>query len=183
MSDYATLKDLIERADGDEIVRRGMPLLRLRYRQAVPLAADIETTVSDPQFDDVVLAEDDGLLYRYAMDSWKPFVTAKIDRVLEDACAVADDYMRGRYELPLTATPRSLVLAVCDIARFNLYDDGVTETVQVRYDHAMKYLEKIAKGTIALDSAEAVPQEDGPGSANITGPGRVMGRDQMKDLL
>ena len=45
MSQYATLLNLIYRADGDEVIQRGLSSLRATYRQEVPSAASLVTTV------------------------------------------------------------------------------------------------------------------------------------------
>ncbi|MEZ5571173.1 MAG: DUF1320 domain-containing protein [Halioglobus sp.] len=181
MSQYATVKDLIYRTDGDEIVQRGLSNLRATYRQEVSSAALLDS-VSDPRVDDIAMAEDDGFLYRFDGESWAAVPTPKIDRALLDASDIADDYLRGRYTLPLAGLPRALVLNVSDIARYFLYDDAVTEIVEKRYQGAVQWLGKVASGAITLDSTEASPPETSTGSANISGPGRIFSRDSMRDL-
>jgi phage gp36-like protein len=182
MTQYATLKDLIYRADGDEVVQRGLSSLRATYRHEVPSAASLDAAVSDPRVDDVAMATDDGLLYLYNGTTWSAIETPKVDQALLDASAVADDYLRGRYTLPLAGLPRTLVLMVCDIARYFLYDDAVIDIVEKRYRDAVSWLIKIAAGTVTLDSVEAEPPATSTGSANISGPGRVFSRDSMRDL-
>lgn len=182
MSQYATLKDLIERTDGNEVVQRGVSSLLLNYRQSAATAANLVDTISGPVVDDAVLAEDDGLLYRFDGQSWAAIATPKIDRALTDASTIVDDYLRGRYALPLPGIPRSIVLHVCDIARYFLYDDAATEQVAERYKAAITWLKSVAAGTVVLDSTEAPLPEQSKGSANITGPGRVFSRDTMEDF-
>ena len=179
---YATLKDLIYRADGDEVVQRGLSSLRATYRQEVPTAADLATAISDPRPDDVALVALDGLLYWYNGATWSAIATPKVDRALLDASAVADDYLRGKYTLPLVGIPHTLVLMVCDIARYYLYDDTATETVVRRYKDAMAWLIQVANGTVPLDTIDAPTPASGKGSATITGSGRVFSRDSMRDL-
>jgi len=182
MSQYATLKDLVYRADGDEVVQRGLSTLRANYRQEVTSAANLVDSVADPRVDDIAMAADDGLLYLFNGETWSAIPTPKIDRALQDASDIADDYLRGRYTLPLAGLPRALVLMVCDIARYFLYDDAVTDIVEKRYKDALSWLRKVAAGTVQLDSAEAEPPSTSTGSANISGPDRVFSRDSMRDL-
>lgn len=179
---YATLKDLIYRADGDEVVQRGLSALRITYRQVVPTTAELSTAIADPRPDDVALVELDGRLYLYNGVIWSAIDTPKIDRALEDASAFADDFLRGRYLLPLAGVPRTLTLMVCDITRYYLYDDAATETIERRYKDAQAWLIKIANGTVTLDGAEAQPKASSTGSAHIGGTGRVFSRDSMSDL-
>lgn len=40
-------------------------------------------------------------------------------------------------------TPDSLVLKACDIARYYLHENGVTEIIQKRYDYALKWLDEV----------------------------------------
>lgn len=182
MSQYATLMDLIYRADGDEIVQRGLSHLRATYRQEVPAEADLDSAVADPRIDDIALVAEDGLLYLYNGVTWSAIPTPKIDRALLDASAFADDFLRGRYLLPLAGIPRTLTLMVCDIARYYLYDDAATETVERRYKDAHAWLIKIANGTVTLDGTEAEPKASSTGSAHISGSGRVFSRGSMEGL-
>ena len=46
--------------------------------------------------------------------------------------------------------PSDLALHTCNIARYNLYDNGVTETVEKRYDDAIKWLDKVKKNPTML---------------------------------
>lgn len=179
---YATLKDLIYRADGDEVVQRGLSALRATYRQEVPSEADLVTAISDPRPDDVALVADDGVLYWYNGATWSTITSPKVDRALLDASAMADDYLRAKYTLPLAGIPHTLVLMVCDIARYYLYDDAATETVVRRYKDAIAWLIQIANGTVPLDGVDAPPVETSTGSAQLSGPGRVFSRDSMKGL-
>ena len=164
---YATLQDLIQRADGDEIVQRGLSDLRLRYRQAVAQAADLADIISGPTADDVALAEDDDLLYRYSGESWSAIAAPKITRALEDASALADDHLRSRHVLPLAGVPRTLVFAVCDIARYYLYDDKPTEIVAERHRLALAWLKSLAAGSVVLDGTQAPVVEGAPGQVTL----------------
>lgn len=73
-----------------------------------------------------------------------------VDGKLADADAEIDGYLAGRYTLPLATVPVALRRIGCDIARYHLYDDRVTEAVQKRYDDAIKFLRMVAKGEVQL---------------------------------
>lgn len=79
---------------------------------------------------------------------------------LADADAEIDGYLAGRYTLPLTTVPEALRRIACDIARYHLYDDRVTEAVQKRYDDAIKFLVLVSKGQVQLgvDTGGDTPQ-------------------------
>lgn len=179
---YATLKDLIYRADGDEIVQRGLSFLRAAYRQEVPTAADLVSAISDPRPDDVALVAEDGLLYLYNGDAWSAIDAPKVNQALADASAFADDYLRGKYVLPLAGTPRTLVLTVCDLARYFLYDDAAPELVTRRYKDAREWLIKLSQGAVTLDGVEAPAAPAGTGSATLVADERVFSRDSMSGL-
>ena len=49
-----------------------------------------------------------------------------------------------------TTIPEALILKTCDIARYYLHDDQVTDVVQKRYDQAVKWFEKVQKNPAML---------------------------------
>lgn len=46
--------------------------------------------------------------------------------------------------------PKSLVLKTCDIARYYLYENGVTEIVEARYKQAIDWLKLVGKNPAML---------------------------------
>lgn len=75
------------------------------------------------------------------------------DAVLAQAIADADAEINGyltAYLLPLATVPANFVRIACDITRYYLYDDAVTEAVKAHYDNAVKYLSQIASGKISV---------------------------------
>jgi len=73
---------------------------------------------------------------------------AVLDQAIADATAEINGYLTTY--LPLANVPANLVRIGCDVARYYLYDDAVTDQVQTRYDQAIKYLSQVAKGQISL---------------------------------
>jgi len=104
-----------------------------------------------------------------------------IARAIDDATGEIDARLVKRYPLPLETTPRLLTRVACDIARFYLYQDRVTETVEKRYAAAIKLLDGIARGDVSLGLESTQQPQDGP--AEITSAERLFKRSSMGDLL
>ena len=81
--------------------------------------------------------------------------TTVLGRALADADAEIDSYLALRYTLPLASTPLVINRLACDIARYRLQDDGVTETVRTRYQDAVGLLKRLATGDVLLASMAA----------------------------
>jgi phage gp36-like protein len=84
---------------------------------------------------------------------------------LDAASAIMDGYISVKYALPLVApTSPMLVEMCCDIARYRLYRDQVTETVANREKRAMTWLREVAQGLVKIDSpgtaVEPAPRPD-----------------------
>lgn len=66
-----------------------------------------------------------------------------------------DGYLRSRYELPLNAHLPLLRILAIDLSIYRLYSRrmqaDLPDSIQKKYDEAIKTLEKIQKGIIALD--------------------------------
>ncbi|TIM13881.1 MAG: DUF1320 domain-containing protein [Mesorhizobium sp.] len=63
-----------------------------------------------------------------------------------------DGYIAGRYTLPLALRPPILTGIACDIARYRLAGNSrpCTEEMRDRYRDGIRYLEKVAGGTVSL---------------------------------
>jgi phage gp36-like protein len=85
---------------------------------------------------------------------------------VEKAIARADRkinrYLAGRNELPLTSD--DVVDLACDITRYYLYANQVTELVKERFHDAIKELEKMAARKIAVVDTAGT---DAPESATV----------------
>lgn len=73
----------------------------------------------------------------------------KLNFALTDASAEIDSYL-GRYSLPLSSIPPVLIRIACDVARYYLYDDIMTDEVKERYKLARDYMTSVSKGTVTL---------------------------------
>lgn len=74
-----------------------------------------------------------------------------INRALTDADAQINGYLAARYTLPLTVPlPTILERLACDIARYALHEDRVTEIVDARYRDAIALLRDVSAGRAEL---------------------------------
>lgn len=74
---------------------------------------------------------------------------AILAKALTNADAKINSYLTA-YSLPLVSIPANFELIACDIARYYLFKDAVPNAVKDRYDNAIKYLEQVGTGRIAL---------------------------------
>lgn len=110
-------------------------------------------------------------------------VASVLDVALDDATALINGYLAGRYTLPLATPPEMLERLCCDIARYGLYDNGASEQISKRYDDAVRYLEQVAAGKITLGVAtqgEAPVSNDLP---VIESGGSVFNRQISKGFI
>ncbi len=71
-----------------------------------------------------------------------------VDRAVEWGEGVANDYLNAAGVLVPVPTPKELVGYICDLARWRLYDDQITETVKLRYDAAIAWFTALVAGRI-----------------------------------
>lgn len=83
--------------------------------------------------------------------------SAVMASALESADAEIDSYLASRYPLPLTPVPRVVTLWACEIARYRLHKNAVTEVVSERYKAVIRALENSAKGVIRLGAEPPAP--------------------------
>lgn len=87
-----------------------------------------------------------------------------IQQALDDADALINGHLAARYQLPLASVPPVLVQYACDIARFLLFKDAAPEVVARRYQDALRFLERVASGTISL-GVQPAPAAAAPAAA------------------
>ena len=85
-----------------------------------------------------------------------------LQQAIEDATNDINSYLQGHYSLPLVTIPAVLTRLACDLTRYYLFDTSVTEQVDKRYKAVIRYLERVAKGTIVLpiDNGEVQAYEN-----------------------
>ncbi len=104
---------------------------------------------------------------------------AVVARAIADAEAEIDASLGTRYQLPLTSVPPRLERLTCDMARYFLYDDRVTESVRVRYEDAQRTLKAIAAGTQTIEGAAVLEKQAAGGGVSSRTPARVFNADTL----
>ncbi len=104
-----------------------------------------------------------------------------VSRALGDADAEINGYLAAQYTLPLASVPAVLVRLACDIARYQLSADRVTESVRDRYKDAVAFLKSLSKGEAQLGVETGQPAQPTESGVAFTGPGRVFNREMLRD--
>lgn len=135
----------------------------------------------------MLYATPEGLVKRYGEQSIKTLATSvdspKVAEALEDASQTIDSYLAGRYTLPLKSVPAVLERHCCYIARYFLEKNRATEQARRDYDDSIRYLEKVANGTISLGISEDGETVEGDNVAIIESQGSIWARDRAKGFI
>lgn len=108
-----------------------------------------------------------------------------IARALTQASAEIDTHLSARYATPIDGLPAALVTPCVNIAVYNLAirHTTLTTTIEDRYKHAVKLLERIADGKAGLGADEPrVSGEPGvsSGGAAFSANKRVFSRRSVE---
>lgn len=117
-------------------------------------------------------------LLRLAMTPTGELDQTALAIALNDASALVDGYLAGRYPLPLAHVPAALVPICADIARHRLYGEQAPEQVAKRNEAALAFLKSVGKGELALGLAADGEQLESQNLAQLHSDGRVFGRDK-----
>lgn len=81
---------------------------------------------------------------------------------LEQASAEIDSHLSARYRTPIPGEPLALQTPCVNIAVYNLAvrHTALTETIEDRYKHAVRLLERIAEGKAGLGGDEPSVSSD-----------------------
>jgi len=107
---------------------------------------------------------------------------AALDTAIEDASALIDTYLAKRWDVPITAPPRSLVNLCVDLACYLLSrsDGQLSEDIRKRHEDALATLKDVAGGALDLPGLDSAPSGEGtiagPGAVVMAGPERIFGR-------
>lgn len=102
-------------------------------------------------------------------------------KALESAEGEINAYVAAKYELPMVNVPVIVRDYACDIARYRLCGAEVTETevIRTRYEDAIKFFARVAKGDVTLgidlSNASATPS----GSVKSSLPVKAFNDDAM----
>ncbi len=102
-----------------------------------------------------------------------------VGRALADADAEIDGYLVALYALPLASVPALLVRMACDIARYRLFGDRVTEQVRQLYTDAVRDLKAIASGAIKIDGVAPLAPSAASTAIKVSAPAPMFGRDTL----
>lgn len=90
---------------------------------------------------------------------------AVLQKAIDDAEAEAGSYIQAA-GLKLTSAPPVLVIKVCDIARYFIYDDAVSGIIEDRYKAAIDWLKAVVRNPQMLDGT-ALPVSINPSHAAV----------------
>ncbi len=100
-----------------------------------------------------------------------------LNRAIEDADGDIDSRIGSRFTAPITPIPKPLIRVACEIARYYLYDDDVTETIESRFKAAIRFLDGVAAGKITVGVTEAGEKPVSNNTATMQSGGNVFNRD------
>lgn len=108
---------------------------------------------------------------------------AVVTRALADTDAMIDGYLKGRYKLPLDATPPALRDLAEVIAIYKLHRDTAADKIRQDYSDALKTLMQISTGVIRLDVAGVEPEASGASGVRTTDRCRPLTEKSMKGYI
>lgn len=123
------------------------------------------------------------VLLTVAMTAQRTFDEAKVQEALEDASQTIDSYLAGRYALPLKQIPAVLERHCCYIARYFLEKNRATNQARQDYEDSIRYLEKVAAGTISLGISEQGETVESDNTTMIESAGSVWARDKSRGFI
>lgn len=106
-----------------------------------------------------------------------------VEAAIRDASNLIDGYISGRYTLPLTNVPAVLTKQCADIARYNLYDNAVSEVVEKNYKAALDYLMQVGKGHLKLGLSTDSQAAESDQMIQMESTATVFGRDTSKGFI
>ncbi len=98
---------------------------------------------------------------------------------LADADAEIDGYLVALYALPLASVPALLVRMACDLARYRLFGDRVTDQVRQLYTDAVRDLKAIASGAMRIDGAAPLAPSSASTTIKVSAPAPIFGGDGL----
>ncbi|MFZ6644423.1 gp436 family protein [Undibacterium sp. TJN25] len=99
-----------------------------------------------------------------------------VDSALEDADALIDGYLAGRYSLPMTTVPDILVQTACALARYGLLGEAATDRARNDQRDALAWLKDVQAGRVLLQAAVTVPGNAPEAIVMLTAQRPVFGR-------
>tara|TARA_R110002124_G_scaffold284368_1_gene461511 strand:- start:29318 stop:29746 length:429 start_codon:yes stop_codon:yes gene_type:complete len=111
----------------------------------------------------------------------EPALGAAVAGALDRASEEIDAHLSARYSVPLATQPLVLVTPCANIAIYVLANrhTALTQTIEDRYGHAIKLLQRIADGKAGLGAQEpkvSTDPDSSAGGASFTASERQFGR-------
>lgn len=106
-----------------------------------------------------------------------------VEHAIDDASALIDGYLHGRYNLPLQPVPTVLTPICSDIARYQLYDNNAPEVVTKRYETAIAFLKAVGRGELTLGVATDNSAPKSTDLPDIQSGGNVFNRKTSKGFI
>lgn len=107
-------------------------------------------------------------------------VTARVQRALDDASAMLDGYLAGRYSVPLASVPGVVKMHALGVARYFLQRVNPDDRAIRDYEAAVRYMERVASGQIALmppAQASAAAPASSTGAVVFAPGSKIFGRE------
>lgn len=166
---YATATELLTRFDATEIAQR--------VAREVPRLVTAELLIA---------AAAGASLTAYSADEQAAAAAALVvlQRAVQDADDTINGYISARHTLPIDPVPPGLARVACDLARFYLYDDQVSEPIKDRHTAGMKWLADVSSGKVSLgaDAASGAQPVSSAGAELVTSE-NVWTRDRSKGFI
>lgn len=158
---YATATELLDRFDAEEIAQRAdrstPRLVTAELLRAAAAGADLSAWTAAEQ-------------------AAATTALGLVNQALADADNTVDGYIAVRHAVPLASPPPVVKRLVCDLARYFLYDDQATETIQKRYDIAERFFRDVGAGKVSLGADLGAASQPAGGTVEIGSGGSVFGR-------
>lgn len=165
---YAAASELLDRFSAEEIAQRvDRSIPRLVSGELLQLAA----------------AGGDLSGYTAAEQNAVASSLAIVAQSLADADSTIDGYLAGRNAVPLATPPLIIKRLACDLARFFIYDDQVTETIQKRYDAAIAFFRDVAAGRVSIGVDLGAAAQPSGGSVEMISDTTAFGRKNSQGFI
>lgn len=109
--------------------------------------------------------------------------TVVVGKACDDATALIDGYLSGRYALPLPEVPPLVAALAEDVAIYRLHPYEPDPKIKADYEAALRSLRDVASGTIRLPIAGVEPASAGTSGAEFTDRERPMTEASMKGFI
>lgn len=119
----------------------------------------------------------DELLKELAPNGAGSYDSAVVSAAIAKADGVINDYLAGRYTVPVAATAGLKTRAIA-ITWYLLFPQGRPDYIRQDYEDAIRWFEAVAKGSISL-AQDAGGTVDEPGTVDFEAPARVFTTDTL----